>query len=476
MRVSEYYELGLEQPSLDFVDVRLETDTPLFIDPTALSLLDTEWGARCRALVQDYFSLVLHSIKDGNHNKAKQLLSVLNEPNETRLGYSTGRPHGHGMGKGLAKKMWEELKDSRAVTSGIIHDLEDTALMIDGVSSDVISDIVTNILRNPLLEYTKAMCEEYGIPTLSIASRPIWDTTEQRWGNRMVDQPVADDKPLLLVPKALIRKTITYQADNYYNLYLLERLQEEEVSQGFVRLLKKGDSRPPTKISLREKYGEAGKEQNRRLTPGREDVLQRYRDDKQENPREPLSHEKLADVTGTPEPDWEALLTALDNTQPGTEHAGQYEEAIKQLFTALFYPWLMYPESHERIHDGRKIIDITYMNMAEDDFFAWLANNYSAPYIMVECKNYSEDPDNPALDQLSGRFSPRRGRFGILVCREIGNKERFRQKCRDTADDDRGFMIGLDDNDIIELVSSVRTAKKDERLDLLRQKFKELVM
>lgn len=46
MRVSEYYTLGLTQPSLDFVDVRLDTDVPLFIDPTALNLLDTEWGGQ----------------------------------------------------------------------------------------------------------------------------------------------------------------------------------------------------------------------------------------------------------------------------------------------------------------------------------------------------------------------------------------------------------------------------------------------
>lgn len=476
MRISEYYSLGLEQPSLDFVDVQVETDTPLFIDPTALSLLDTEWGAQSRSLIQNYFSLVLQSIRSGDNATARRLLAVLNEPNETRLGYSSDKPRGHGMGKKLARKMWEELQGSAAVATGVIQDLEDTALMIDGVASDVISDIVTNILRGQLLEYTQAMCREYGIPLQRIASRPIWNADLEKWETKYVDQPVADGKPLLLVPKTLIRRTITYQADNYYNLYLLERIQEEEVRKGFVQLLKKGGSKPPSKKQLREKYGNAGKAQNRRYTPGREDVLQKYRSDKQESPRPPMSHEKIAEVTHTAEPDWDMLLQALDNTKPGTEHAGQYEAAIKQLFTALFYPWLLYPQSQERIHGGRKIIDITYMNMAQDDFFAWLRDSYPAPYIMVECKNYSEDPDNPALDQLSGRFSPRRGKFGILVCRKIDNKERFEQKCRDTADDERGFIIGLDDDDLRELVSAVRSAKKDERLNLLRDKFKKLVM
>jgi hypothetical protein len=476
MRVSEYYRLDLQQPSLDFVDVQVETDTRLFIDPTALNLLDTEWGARSRALIQDYFSLVLKLIKEGDHAKARQLLGRLNEPNETRLGYSANRPRGHGMGKKLAEQMWTALKDSTAVSSGLIQDLEDTALMIDGVASDVISDIVTNILREPLLEYTQAMCGEYGIPMQNIASRPLWSMGEHKWTNRMVDQPVIDSKPLLLVPKALVRKNITYDADDYYNLYLLERLQEEAVNEGFVRLLKNGKAKPPTKKSLKEKHGESGKEPVRRLTPEREDVLEKYRQEKQEKPREPLSHGSIAEATETSAPDWDGMLTRLDSILPGTEHAKQYEDIIKELFTAVFYPWLMYPTSQERIHEGRKIIDITYMNMAEDDFFSWLANQYPAQYIMVECKNYSEDPDNPALDQLSGRFSPRRGKFGMLVCRKIDNKERFTQKCRDTADDDRGFIIGLDDDDIRELAAVVRREDDESRLDILRDKFKKLVM
>ena len=38
---------------------------------------------------------------------------------------------------------------------------------------------------------------------------------------------------------------------------------------------------------------------------------------------------------------------------------------------------------------------------------------------MVECKNYSRDLKNPELEQLSGRFSPRRGQVGIAACRTI---------------------------------------------------------
>ena len=475
MRVSEYYGLGKNQASLDFVDVHIDTDTRLFIDPTALHLLDGGWGDRCISLIQDYFSLVLQRIKDGEHKEARKLLASLNEPNETKLGYSAGRPHGHGMGKKLAEKMWHGLKESQAVRTGLIKDLEDTALLIDGIASDVISDIVTNIIRGALLEYTADMCREYGIPLQSgVASGPIWNPDVKMWQRKHVEQPVTHDGRLLLVPKAIVRHTITYQADNYYNMYILSKMQEEEAAKGLVQILKSGETKPLSKKSLKERFGSAGKQQNRRFTPDWPEVLDQYRSDKQSEPKEPLSHNQIAATVSVPGPDWDNLLNRLSSVPIGANGAHEYELVIKDLLTALFYPWLMYPKTQVKIHDGRKRIDITFTNAAEDDFFAWVRNNYFAPYIIVECKNYAADPVNPELDQLSGRFGNRRGQFGILVCRNIEDKNRFTQRCKDTATDGRGYIIALDDEDIRQLVSAVRFGNKDERLDLLRDRFREL--
>ena len=50
------------------------------------------------------------------------------------------------------------------------------------------------------------------------------------------------------------------------------------------------------------------------------------------------------------------------------------------------------------------------------------------------------------------------------------------QSCRDTANDDRGFIITLDDDDIKDLVEAVKTKPVGERLNLLREKFNKLVL
>ncbi len=473
MRVSEYYHLNKIQAALDFVDVRLDTDTQLFIDPSVLRLLDSDWGHACRSITQGYFSQVINMIQAGDHDSAKRMLSRLGEPNETRLGFSSNRPAGRGMGASLANEMWVKLRDSAAVRSGILEDLEDTALMIDGVSSDMISDILTNLIRGQLIQYTIDMCREYGIPTESVDSGQVWGGSS--WENSYVDLPVANNAKLLLVPKALVRKSITYSSDEYYNLYILERMQEECVNRGMVRLLKNGDVRPPTKKELKKQYGASSKARNLSFTlDGREDVLQQYRDEKARHPRKALSNDELTEESSSTNTNLRSLLSTLDGILPGPEDATKYETVIKDIFQELFYPQLMYPETQTRIHDGRKRIDITYQNSAQDGFFYWLRTSYCAPYVVVECKNYTHDPENPELDQLSGRFSPSRGQFGILVCRTIEDKMLFEQRRKDTAHDSRGYMIGLDDADIVAL-AEVALSDSDDNLSLLRTKFNALV-
>src|SRR5207302_1265355 len=149
---------------------------------------------------------------------------------------------------------------------------------------------------------------------------------------------------------------------------------------------------------------------------------------------------------------------------------------IEDLLTALFYPALANPQIQHEIHEGRKRIDVTYTNVASYGFFKWLADNYTAPHVFVECKNYGREVGNPELDQLAGRFSPSRGKFGLLVCRSFEDKVLFVRRCRDTAIDDRGFIIALDDGDLATLVHAHKKQDVKREFDLLKARFDELIM
>ncbi|MDM7930525.1 hypothetical protein [Tabrizicola sp.] len=480
MRVSDYFNLGRSQPTLSFVDVDVLGDTRLFISPRAVRLLPSQWGDECVSLIQSFFSQVLHLIHSGDDETAVGLLEQLREPNETHLGLSQGKSQGRALGVQSARSVWRALSKSEAAKSGLLVDLEDTVLMIDGISVDVVSDMVTNIIRGPLIQYTQEASGQYGIPlTEGVASGPLWDAKTRSWQELFVSLPLVDGEKLLLVPKEIVRQDMDYDVDKYYRHFILEHLRQQELASNseLVHVIKSGKNKGKQKVyikDLKEKYG-TGKAAVVEQTLANPGLLQAYREELK-NPSRPLTHATIADIEGTDQPDWDSLLADVINVRSGPRDAHAYENAIESLLSALMYPALAHPRVQHELHDGRKRVDITYSNMGHSGFFHWLAQHYSCAHIFFECKNYTYELDNPVLDQLSGRFSPSRGQVGFIVCRQLEKLDRFSARCRDTAKDQRGYVMVLQDSDLRELVESKkRNSLRFFDLLLIKNKFSFLV-
>lgn len=478
MRVSRRFKLGLSQSQLEFVDVDLDRDIAFFVDPRALRLLDSDWADECVALVQDFFRYVLSCIANEDHDQAQNLLRVLREPNETHLGLSKGKPRGHGLGDNSAVNVWKALARSQAVRSGLLEDLEDTVLMVEGISNDIISDITTNIIRSPLIEFTQESCSYYQIPMdPEVESGPIWDPQAHQWNNRYERLPVVDGHKLLLVPKAIVRKRLEFTPDDYYTHYILQALREAELNanSGLVELLKNGSVRV-TRKSLEEKYGK-GKKLIAKVTVEHPELLEQYRADKTARPTPPLDHDQLSTEEEVQRPDWDGLLDAIRVVAPGSSGANAYHRAVEALMQTLFYPALTNPVRESRLHDGRKRIDIRFTNAARQGFFWRVPQHHGVPagFVVVECKNYTEDVSNAELDQLAGRFSPARGRLGLLVFRSADNMPLCIQRCKDAFHDDRGWMLPVSDSDLQKLVDERAGSPHSLEFRVLEERFAEVI-
>lgn len=480
-RVSQIYNLGRSQATLDFVDVDVSTDTKLFVSPRAFTLLHSEWADSCVSSIQNFFGTVLALIKEDRGSEAERLLLELREPNETHLGNSRGKSRGRALGEGSAHDVWEALSQSQAAKSGLISDLEDTVLLIMGIGVDIVSDITTNIVRSQLITYTQEQCRQLGIPLeQGIESGPIWNSVAKRWETKSVELPLTSKGKLLLVPKAIVRRTSAYDLSEYYRHYMLEFLIEEEKRAGssLVHIVKSGKNKGKERVyktDLEEKFGKE-KQDVIDLTLLHPQVFENYKRDKGDDEFLPLDHEDISSVEMETPPDWDNLLDSVISIKTGKEEATDYERAVEGLLTALFYNDLVHPVFQSPIHQNRKRIDIRYTNAALRGFFNWLSAHYSSPYIFVECKNYGKDVANPELDQLIGRFSPSRGRVGMLVCRKFKNKERFLQRCRDSSKDGHGYVIALDDEDLSKLVEERKSdAEGKRRWHLLQKRMSDLV-
>lgn len=478
MKISTLFELNKTQRELDFIDIDTNNDLPLFIDPYFLSTKNDEWSFKAYRTIQHYFQTVLSLLEENKSERAKELFRHLKEPNETCLGVSQNEPRGRGVGNDQATKLFDHILSSKAIESGVVGHLEDIPIFVENVGKDKISDLATNVIRKHLIEYTQSQCKLHDIPlTSDIPSGYFWNPNTSSWENELTDMLVVDDRIILLVPKGIVSYSVKYTPEEFCNHFVLTFRQSEHVrlNTDLVKrsILKDGSVKihPPTKKELREIENAHQKSYLTRFTVEHPEIYKEFQKKTKEK-LHPLTSEELEalrkDGSGR-EPSLEVLIDylkeALKGIEAGNEQANDYHDLIVGILQVLFYPSLICPYKEVNIHGGRKRIDITYDNAAESGIFHQLhdIHKISSQYIIVECKNYSKEIANPEIDQLSGRFSPNRGRVGLLLCRTISNKERALARCTDTYKDDRGLIVPLEDKDILDMLEGMKT--DDEYVD-----------
>ncbi len=455
MRISEKFKLKCKQPELDFVDIIIDNDTPLFIDPYVFRFRDDPFSIECNNLIVDFFEQVLRLIQSKDTRLAEILLNSLGEPEETHLGVSEDSIQGRGVGRKQARQILDSLKNSEAARTGLLRDLSDCQLMIRGISYDKISDMATNIIREKLIEYTQEQCKLYSIPVKQKPSGGLWKPELKRWISGVyTDLPCINENPVLLVPKNLVVYTPTINDKDFFNNEIVDfiRSYHLNLNDALVQVLKNGKKRVTKKdIEAQPEY-KMNKEFIFDFCQKHPDVFAAYKERKGKTAKNPedisdLNEEYLAKI----------LKHKLESIKPGSTTASDFHNFCIGVLEFIFYPHWVYPRKETEIHEGRKRIDITFNNGAKGGFFfdMKVSEKIAAQTLMIECKNYTHDMANPELDQISGRLSNRRGWLGIIIGRGFEDRERFFNRCRDTALDDRGIILPFVDTDIVAMLNMI---------------------
>jgi hypothetical protein len=399
---------------------------------------------------------------------------------------SEGEPRGRGIGRRQAQQILENLRDSPAARSGLLSDLTDCALFIDGIGADKVSDITTNIIRRHLVEYTQQQFERLGIAIPErLPTGRLWVRGEGRWDNTQFDHiPEINGKRVLLVPKRYVRWRGGMQqiASQYYTHFVTNFIKEEQLQTNghLVRVTKtkKGEKREVFKKDIREDMPPT-KENLARFSVENPQVYGTFKGTLER--RGCIALRRLMEVDGEP---FEAarfdaeVADVLVNIPPGRPNATAYHHLIAGLITYIFYPHLITPTLELDINQGRKRIDIAFANAADQGFFGDIKRDpfLLAREIMVECKNYTEDLANNEIDQMIGRFDPRRGRFGIIACRAVADEERLVDRCRDMFRAQQGAALVFTDQDFVQLLG-VHDLQRGAALEAMcRAKFRALMV
>jgi len=482
VKLSTYLKLGVTQHEIDFVDIDIENDTPLFIDPHFLASRCDPWSRDATGSIRSFFRHFLTLVRSGNQELALELFLSLREPNETRLGLSKGRSQGRGVGHDDAAKIFKSLLASKAVQTGLVEDIEDCRLFVDGVDKDKTSDMTTNIIRRQLITYTQRQCKLWKIPmTPDVPSGKLWNRAEKKWEEIHTEMFVVGSNKLLLVPKAIVAYSLSYTPQCYHQHFVLNYLQSYHLKIGSAlvkeRRPKKGRERVRyvTKKSLKETEADFSKEFLTTFTQSHPVVFRSFKDSSRTRTTS-LENQELTPVSV--ELVIDRLLTSLKEIEPGNDGAGRFHRIVAAALELILYPRLTSPEIEREINDGRKRIDLVFDNAAETGFFHLLHSTHQTPcqYVMVECKNYGRELGNPELDQMIGRFSPNRGKFGIIVCRSLADEKLFSRRCADSYEAQQGTIISLTDADIVHMLSELRAGRGHPEDALFAAKLREVAL
>ncbi len=363
------------------------------------------------------------------------------------------------------------LKGSRAVRTGFLRDLSDAELFIPNIGHDRISDLTTEPHPAPTdrIHPTAMRLSRYSThrhsrlrPDLGSRAAGV-DRRARRaaGGRRREDFAGAEDgSPLEHAP----------DAGDYYNNFVLNFLQAQELAHpalGLVKTLQNG-RRVVTKKSLKERF------------PGTKDFLLQF---SEANPGVLEDYKRLK-AQEEPAAAWDApdvfderafagiLSRRLEAIPAGADAATQYHRFMKGALEFLFYPGLSHPRIEAEINEGRKRIDIIFLNSDRAGFF----NRFP------QCHAASRPGNHRGVQELFARFGQSGSRsdcwpicrpprwLGLLICRRNEAPEQILARCRDTARERRGYILPLDDAAIIGMLRLIETGHRDQvtgHLDLL---------
>lgn len=151
----------------DWFDVKLHTDTALFVDPFLIFEADVApWNSGQERMVS-FFNLALHSVAAEDSNRAQlraKTMFSFPEPPGFCLGFGKESIFGAGSARKLGEAMIESARDS--IRAGIVDIDEFGELLLFGehFGQDRIGDMVCNIVQDLFLLYSADVALRHELP------------------------------------------------------------------------------------------------------------------------------------------------------------------------------------------------------------------------------------------------------------------------------------------------------------------------
>ena len=218
--------------SINFVDIRLDTDTKLFIDPSIIETNKDQLSQEADHIISSFFNVFYSHYKNYgiSRRQIKKLLSNFHEVNDTKLGYGNGR-NGKGRTSHGLLEYFEPLP--KLLDDGVpLGRANDILYFIGGIAEDFLSDMITNILFDLLNDFTLSNATELGLSKFIKNYRGYyyWNAGSRNWQRKNGKRLVIDGSPILLVPKQFVCTGFLQNAEHFFRHQVLRQRQEDNTA------------------------------------------------------------------------------------------------------------------------------------------------------------------------------------------------------------------------------------------------------
>lgn len=227
--LSDYLKVALKgHGHFEFVDVNLNSDNRLFIDPVLIEMA-AENNLLCRGMcgtIYAYSESLYHAMRMGTL-RGSHLLDHAQEINAAKLGYGNGS---NGKGKtpeGLYESLYGLTTLAQRVNS--LDKLQDILVFVPNFGEDNFSDLLLNILHVFFSQFTAEQMNKLKIPPHRYGEVWYFSAVSRQWERTVVPIWEYKGQELLLIPKYIVRKRYLCNVEHYLRHIILERqLQDPE--------------------------------------------------------------------------------------------------------------------------------------------------------------------------------------------------------------------------------------------------------
>lgn len=444
---------GISQFEVDFVIPRTGIDLPMGIDPFLLFKSRDPVLSELHQIVLNAFNFGIDLVRNGKIDNSRYLFTFP-EVSEIGLGYARTSKKGSGVGKFLTELIIETLNESPALLKRGVRHIEEMQLFSVGIGPDRVSDIIANLLKEFLIEYTQKQCELWNIPlTRKVPLEHVFELKSGTWRDDYFDLPISpfDKSAILLVPRRIVRTLPWINYEDFFKMEFSAYLRAKKVRTRI-------ESGEP--IGLPRNSGDKDKVVD--ITRSQVERVDRYVQQKEETAVQAQPSLDYIEVGGTC-PESESLKKRLAEIEPGNANATAYQRLSLEILNFLFNPELTDGELEVKTIDGTERRDIIFTNDSDRSFWTYLRTAHGAILVMFETKNTSE-LDNTHLNQTATYLGDPIGRMAF-VCTRNPMKEAQEKKTFAiyNKNSERKIILALSDLDINTMLDMKCNAKDPMR-------------